>query len=137
MVAIRNVLTSSLGAEGLANASLVTKPEQFLSHPLPECACQSGAHMTGNTTEPQWQGPDGRPLWGGEEACPAWMKFEMTPQKLDTGDGELKQDMDDPEIVVPMGVSSRGDDTTLSQLTAVEADELRAGEGDEDSDSND
>lgn len=49
----RKHLNNSLGEEGLKRQLLLSKPNSFLSHPLPECSC-TVSKPVGNNECPKW-----------------------------------------------------------------------------------
>ncbi|GMI79047.1 embryo sac development arrest 30 [Hibiscus trionum] len=68
-LSVKEHLNRSL-SEGLIRQSLLSKPNSFLSHPLPECSCR----ISSLETAKQIKGKDGRVLYGDEHECSKWMK---------------------------------------------------------------
>ncbi|GJT14433.1 hypothetical protein Tco_0861475 [Tanacetum coccineum] len=52
-LAARKHLNNSLGEEGLKRQLLQSKPNSFLSHPIPECSCTISKPI-GNNECPKW-----------------------------------------------------------------------------------
>ncbi|KAK8504582.1 hypothetical protein V6N12_017124 [Hibiscus sabdariffa] len=69
-LSVKEHLSRSLSEEGLIRQSLLSKPNSFLSHPLPECSCK----ISSLETAKQIKGKDGRVLYGDEHECPKWMQ---------------------------------------------------------------
>lgn len=78
--------------EGLAHDSTKSKPQSFLSHPLPECSCsrrgptETSFHASSPSTQSQVEAS-----LGVTHPCPAWMKGEKISQSRD----EREEDLDE------------------------------------------
>ncbi|KAH9331172.1 hypothetical protein KI387_003280, partial [Taxus chinensis] len=74
LVSVREHLNKNTHAEGLREMSQNSKPLSFLSHPLPECLCQTqrdldGAHHRRGIVK----GYQSRKMSRVEDECPIWM----------------------------------------------------------------
>lgn len=61
---LHHILLRSLEPEALDHAFLSMKPQMFIAHPLPECACKMGPPSLANESQAVW-----RDL----VSCPSWM----------------------------------------------------------------
>ncbi|KAK6942484.1 GDP-fucose protein O-fucosyltransferase [Dillenia turbinata] len=91
-LSVQEHLNRSLGEHGLIRESLLSKPNSFLSHPLPECSCR----ITSSEV-PQAKDSDGRILFGGEDECPDWMRHGIEAVTLKAGGAEVDK-VDETEL---------------------------------------
>ncbi|XP_068669164.1 LOW QUALITY PROTEIN: protein EMBRYO SAC DEVELOPMENT ARREST 30-like [Aristolochia californica] len=68
---VREHLNKSLSEDGLMIASQLSKPNLFLSHPLPECSCRTSGFVKG--TRPI-KGSPSELLYTSLDVCPEWMQ---------------------------------------------------------------
>ncbi|KAK8634218.1 hypothetical protein V6N13_015046 [Hibiscus sabdariffa] len=92
-LSVKEHLNRSLSEEGLIRQSLLSKPNSFLSHPLPECSCR----ISSLETAKQIKGKDGRVLYGDEHECPKWMQSAgaVGARNDDTESDEDDNDVDE------------------------------------------
>ncbi|XP_037493828.1 protein EMBRYO SAC DEVELOPMENT ARREST 30 isoform X2 [Jatropha curcas] len=83
-LSVREHLNKSLGVDGLIRQSLLSKPNSFLSHPLPECSCR----ISSTEFQTPLKGKDGQYLYGGEDECPEWIQRGQEAFPLDSTDAE-------------------------------------------------
>ncbi|KDP27357.1 hypothetical protein JCGZ_20181 [Jatropha curcas] len=107
-LSVREHLNKSLGEDGLIRQSLLSKPNSFLSHPLPECSCR----ISSTEFLAPLEGKDGRYLYGGEDECPEWMQHGQEASPLESAGAEgVKNDDNEPDYendVIPQESDNTG-----------------------------
>ncbi|KAL5987476.1 hypothetical protein ACLOJK_035224 [Asimina triloba] len=102
LMAVRKHLNRTL-VDGLTDAALNSKPQTFLSHPVPECLCFSFKHL-------EESGPSGSMRYGVslgvKHHCPVWMDVEMVTRA--DKDKEREDDLDEDDST--LGQFFRGSD---------------------------
>ncbi|PKU72145.1 protein EMBRYO SAC DEVELOPMENT ARREST 30-like isoform X1 [Dendrobium catenatum] len=94
-ILVRQHLNDSLGIKGLIFAAEKSKPNSFISHPLPECSCRA-ASKPSEVPNPVI-GSGGRILYGDEETCPDWLSRGLQLVVPDSTD--MKDESEDlPEL---------------------------------------
>ncbi|GMI65068.1 embryo sac development arrest 30 [Hibiscus trionum] len=101
-LSVKEHLNRSLSEEGLIRQSLLSKPNSFLSHPLPECSCRISSLENTKTKK----GKDGRVLYGDEHECPKWMQSAgavgVRNDDTESAEGDTdvveQQERDDPDF---------------------------------------
>ncbi|RVW31847.1 Protein embryo sac development arrest 30 [Vitis vinifera] len=120
-LSVQELLNKSMGEEGLIRESLLSKPNSFLSHPLPECSCRIPSDEIPN----QVKGNDGRLLYGGEDNCPEWMQRGMEMVKVDPGATERSKDdeVELPDYETDLDEQPENDDTSGNTNTTLPFDQ--------------
>lgn len=118
---VQELLNKSMGEEGLIRESLLSKPNSFLSHPLPECSCRIPSDEIPN----QVKGNDGRLLYGGEDNCPEWMQRGMEMVKVDPGATERSKadEVELPDYETELDEQPENDDTSGNTNTTLPFDQ--------------
>ncbi|XP_010655159.1 protein EMBRYO SAC DEVELOPMENT ARREST 30 isoform X2 [Vitis vinifera] len=120
-LSVQELLNKSMGEEGLIRESLLSKPNSFLSHPLPECSCRIPSDEIPN----QVKGNDGRLLYGGEDNCPEWMQRGMEMVKVDPGATERSKadEVELPDYETDLDEQPENDDTSGNTNTTLPFDQ--------------
>lgn len=113
-LSVKERLNKSLSEEGLVRQSLLSKPDSFLSHPLPECSCRISSLEIAKQTE----GKDGRVLYGDEHECPKWMQ---SAGGIGVQNDEIESAEDDNDVVEQQ--EHNGPDFTSSLTSTSDRDE--------------
>ncbi|XP_040941433.1 protein EMBRYO SAC DEVELOPMENT ARREST 30 isoform X3 [Gossypium hirsutum] len=114
MLSVKEHLNRSLSEDGFFRQSLLSKPNSFLSHPLPECSCR----IPSVETTKQIKGKDGRIVLGGEEECPKWMELARAEGAGNDDMESAEDDNDTVEQLEPDAV-----DATSSLTSLIDHDE--------------
>ncbi|TYG38224.1 hypothetical protein ES288_D13G204200v1 [Gossypium darwinii] len=114
MLSVKEHLNRSLSEDGFFRQSLLSKPNSFLSHPLPECSCR----IPSVETAKQIKGKDGRIVFGGEEECPKWMELARAEGARNEDMESAEDDNDTVEQLEPDAV-----DATSSLTSLIDHDE--------------
>ncbi|MBA0603175.1 hypothetical protein Gorai_003330 [Gossypium raimondii] len=114
MLSVKEHLNRSLSEDGFFRQSLLSKPNSFLSHPLPECSCR----IPSVETTKQIKGKDGRIVFGGEEECPKWMELARAEGARNDDMESAEDDNDTVEQLEPDAV-----DATSSLTSLIDHDE--------------
>ncbi|MBA0783830.1 hypothetical protein Gotri_001482 [Gossypium trilobum] len=114
MLSVKEHLNRSLSEDGFFRQSLLSKPNSFLSHPLPECSCR----IPSVETMKQIKGKDGRIVFGGEEECPKWMELARAEGARNDDMESAEDDNDTVEQLEPDAV-----DATSSLTSLIDHDE--------------
>ncbi|KAG4176259.1 hypothetical protein ERO13_A11G233600v2 [Gossypium hirsutum] len=113
-LSVKEHLNKSLSEEGLIRQSLLSKPNSFLSHPLPECSCRiSSLEITKQT-----EGKDGRVLYGDEHECPKWMQ---SAEAVGVQNDDIESAEDDNDVVEQQ--ERNGPDFTTNLTSMIDHDE--------------
>ncbi|XP_068644465.1 protein EMBRYO SAC DEVELOPMENT ARREST 30-like [Aristolochia californica] len=98
---VREHLNKSLNEDGLMRASQLSKPNLFLSHPLPECSCRISGFV--KTTRPV-KGNPSEQLYRSLDECPEWMQrgLETISSKDTNMEGEVVDEGESLEDDVDM-----------------------------------
>ncbi|MBA0668638.1 hypothetical protein Goklo_001529 [Gossypium klotzschianum] len=114
MLSVKEHLNRSLSEDGFFRQSLLSKPNSFLSHPLPECSCR----IPSVETTKQIKGKDGGIVFGGEEECPKWMELARAEGARNDDMESAEDDNDTVEQLEPDAV-----DATSSLTSLIDHDE--------------
>ncbi|KAL9235196.1 hypothetical protein vseg_009981 [Gypsophila vaccaria] len=109
ILSVRDHLNKSIGQEGLLRELRFSKPASLLSHPVPECSCQ-----TSNSDEVLGS------IYGNVVECPSWMEkgLKFSSQESISGQNESLED----DLVLDRQLEpDEGDSTQTKPL--VEQDE--------------
>ncbi|KAI0511321.1 hypothetical protein KFK09_011950 [Dendrobium nobile] len=121
-ILVRQHLNDSLGIKGLISAAEKSKPNSFISHPLPECSCRA-ASKPSEVPNPVI-GSGGRILYGDEETCPDWLSRGLQLVVPDSTD--MKDESEDlPELEPYFGQQEQdsGDGNSGEMARPSEQDE--------------
>lgn len=134
LISVREHLNRSTRENGLVNMSLNSKPDSFLSHPLPECACQIPKTLGASAINSNpVRDPKNRILYGGEDICPEWMKHGMmAPLEKEKDEEDDSEDVEANSGQVQELVSESD-----SEETGNKADDNHPAEQDEELDLDD
>ncbi|KAG9458928.1 hypothetical protein H6P81_003436 [Aristolochia fimbriata] len=107
---VREHLNKSLNEDGLMIASQLSKPNLFLSHPLPECSCRTSGWI--KTTRPIMGSPSDL-LYRSLDECPEWMQrgLEMVSNKDTNMEGEVadeSESLEDDAVTEEQPESNQG-----------------------------
>ncbi|KAL0903612.1 hypothetical protein M5K25_028003 [Dendrobium thyrsiflorum] len=121
-ILVRQHLNDSLGINGFISAAEKSKPNSFISHPLPECSCRA-ASKPSEVPNPLI-GSNGRILYGDEETCPEWLSRGLQLVVPDSTD--MKDESEElPEVEPYLGQQEQdsGDGNSGEMTRPSEQDE--------------